>query len=118
VALDERTLIRHAADELSGILPGVAFDQAQWATYRVDRAEALTPGGRRPQGVGIIQEGNVITGWPTKLALVPRLVHEILRHLPAADPRMSLQLGDLRDWPRPDVAVAPWEEQRLWINAD
>ncbi|MBL9149835.1 MAG: FAD-dependent oxidoreductase [Phycisphaerae bacterium] len=72
VSLDGAQLIAHAARELAAVLPGVDLGNAEWATYRVDRAERETGGGQRPDDAQCIVEGACITLWPTKLALAPR----------------------------------------------
>ena len=112
---DERSLLRHAAAELADILPGLDQTGLEWAAYRVDRAEAVTPRGRRPQAETLLADGNTLTAWPTKLALVPvladRLVEAIERVGPAvADPVFP----DLAAWPRPSVAAPPWETRTEW----
>ncbi len=113
VSLDETGLISLAHCELSAVLPGIDFSQAEWATYRVDRAERATPRGGRPDTATIVQEGNVITGWPTKLALAPQLARMAEECLPPAESR-RFDLNALADWPRPPVAQPPWELVRGW----
>ena len=39
VALDAADLIRHACAELTDVLPGIDLARAEFATYRIDRAE-------------------------------------------------------------------------------
>lgn len=109
-------LVRRAAAELRSVLPGLSWDSVELATYRVDRAEARTRGLLRPEDVSLISEGNVITGWPTKLALAPRLAARVIELLPPpADGRPEFE--QLADWPRPPVATPPWEEERAWFPA-
>jgi glycerol-3-phosphate dehydrogenase len=116
VGLDERALLARAAEELAAVIPGLELRGAEWATYRVDRAEQATPGGKRPETVGLFREGNVITAWPTKLALVPCLVERILELMPAATggSAEAPAIGD--DWPRPQIAELPWEVSRRWYS--
>src|SRR5580692_9327003 len=114
VALDERSLLARAADELAAVIPGLDLQRVEWAAYRVDRAEQATPGGKRPETVGILHEGNVITAWPTKLALVPCLAERIVALLPAATAGSATagaatagsaddaEIGD--EWPRATIA--------------
>lgn len=116
VNLDPPDLVRRAAAELAAVLPGVTWDGVEFATYRVDRAESRTHGLLRPDDVACIREGNVITGWPTKLALAPRLAETIIALLPAPG-RRGAALDDLPDWPRPPLARPPWEEERRWFPA-
>jgi glycerol-3-phosphate dehydrogenase len=106
------TQIHTAMNELRDVLPGVDFSGTQWATYRVDRAEAAS-GGRRPEDTHAERSGNTITGWPTKLALVPVLVQHIIDML--AEPKGHTL--SLPPWPRPIVAAPPWEIES-WIAVD
>jgi glycerol-3-phosphate dehydrogenase len=139
VGMSPSELIAHARRELSDVLPGVPFVDAQWATYRIDRAEARTQTGIRPGGPVIRTEGNVITAWPTKLALVPELARMIMQHVtprdsgktrgtglqpvevtgckPVPHGGSSESAGDSSipiDWPRPPVARPPWERCTSW----
>lgn len=127
VSLDEIRLINRASRELAAVLPGVDLSQAEWATYRVDRAERASPRGGRPDTATVVSEGQVITAWPTKLALAPqltRMVAEFVR-IPTGltDVRKShefcpawggFDLNALKDWPHPQVAQPPWELPRTW----
>ncbi|MCH7591281.1 MAG: FAD-dependent oxidoreductase [Planctomycetes bacterium] len=107
-------LVEHAQRELRSALPGVNLDDVEWATYRVDRAEERMPGGKRPKGWTVRQEGNVLTVWPTKLALVPELARDVADRL--GKPRVGhLELGPLcPDWPHPEVALPPWDTEHRW----
>jgi glycerol-3-phosphate dehydrogenase len=113
VGLEPAALVAHTLQELEAILPGLSLDHAEWATYRVDRAERAM-GGRRPADAQSLVEGNVITVWPTKLALAPRLADRILELVP---PRPGALLPLPPDWPRPLVAAPPWELEDTWIVA-
>lgn len=112
VELAPGPLLAHARAELAASLPGLAFDGLGWATYRVDRAEAAA-GGRRPDDVALSVDGSVITAWPTKLALAPRLAELVLARLP---PAAAAPVAIPDDWPRPAVAPPPWEEARSWTD--
>lgn len=102
--MSEAALIEHARRELQSVLPGVSLEGAEWATVRVDRAEPATPGGARPAGPHAALEGNVITAWPTKLAMAPELARMIRGLMP---PEASGS-AEVADWPRPEVAPLPW----------
>lgn len=114
VTMDETGLIQFAKRELTAVLPGVELGHVEWSTYRVDRAEATTEGGSRPDGPGMRREGSVITAWPTKLALVPelaRMITDRLIRLPKRDaPPRTVPQG----WPRPEAARPPWETTEPW----
>lgn len=115
VGLDAAALIQRAHRELSAILPGINFDDVEWSTYCADRAEGLTADGKRPDTVQVLCAGNVTTGWPTKLALAPVLALEIASRVQASDHRLTFDTAQLADWPRPAVALLPWEEPtRTW----
>jgi hypothetical protein len=122
VAMEPAALIRFARDELIAVLPGVNLRGVEWATYPVDRAEASNAGAR-PSDVSLLRDGNVITAWPTKLALVPRLAQRIQAMVDSA---LTGRAGesDVRspppppDWPRPVVALPPWETAQTWTRLD
>jgi glycerol-3-phosphate dehydrogenase len=128
VACDEHALVRRACAELTEVLPGVDLSNAEWATYRVDRAERASPRGSRPDTATLLHGGNVITAWPTKLALAPQLARMIEARLPpplvvqatsaqrageTPAPQRFLPV-EIADWPRPEIALPPWETPRLW----
>lgn len=117
VAMDEEALIAHAAREVREALGGIDLGaDVEWATYRVDRAEAATGSGARPDDVFVRREGPIITAWPTKLALAPRVAERIADHLDR--PRgMTDAMQELTDWPRPPIAPPPWETAQRWIAA-
>ena len=114
VQRDRHEQIRAARRELAALLPWVDGSQVEFATFTVQRAEAHQPQGARPAEPGIIHDGRVLAAWPTKLALAPLLaerIEEILRAL-GAQPH-SADLQPLADWPRPAIAVSPWDREDL-----
>lgn len=117
VSLDERMLIERARRELAAVLPGVDLSHAEWAAYRIDRAERAMPRGGRPDTATITCEGNVITAWPTKLALAPQLARMVEACLPEPT-GVGFDLDALQDWPRPQVALPPWETAHVWHRVD
>jgi hypothetical protein len=79
----------------------------------------VTPGGTRPETVGVLSEGNVITAWPTKLALVPYLAERVLERfgsIGAESDESSEETAICAAWPRPQVALLPWETPRAWVT--
>ncbi len=135
VAWDARTLLAKARQELRTVLPGIDLPAVKWSTYRVDRAEGIVPGGKRPESVQIRHDGNCLTAWPTKLALVPQLVTEMVKAVSRLD-RIASERADSNaaenpssgfrasrswerlpsTWPRPDVALPPWETAAHWFT--
>jgi len=118
VGMDPGQLVVRAYEELTEVLPGISLAGAQAATYAVDRAEGATPGGARPEDVWVRREGNVVTAWPTKMALAPRLAERVRELLePPVANAHGLARPNLHGWPRPELAAPPWEEPRAWIDA-
>ena len=115
VDMDPPQLIAFAATELQAVLPGVDLADLQWSTYRIDRAEA-TAAGRRPEDVSVLEDGNVITAWPTKLALVPKLAQNIVSLLGEPVAKNEEYLTGVEPWPRPVVALPPWETTQEWFD--
>lgn len=112
VAKSPGELMAFARQELLTCLPGLDLRGAEFATYRIDRAEAITATGQKPDDVHVVQEGNILTAWPTKLALAPRLAERIFELLPSPKGSAPYTL----DWPAPPVAQLPWEAQTPWFN--
>lgn len=117
VEMNERALTRHAMSELEAVLPGLNLQNTEWATYRVDRAEGATAGNKRPEDVQISREGNVLTCWPTKLALAPELARSIACQVECSDESVLFPGDAIREWPRPNVAASPWETAKWLRNA-
>jgi hypothetical protein len=120
VALDAHALIAQAQHELRAVLPGLSLADTQWATYRIDRAEGATATGGRPESFRLLDERGVLTAWPTKLVLAPQLAQAVLAKVVARATKpveSALMASDLlRDWPRPTVALPPWEQPHEWIR--
>jgi len=114
VAMEPSQLLQHAKKELATALGGFVPQAIQWSSYRVDRAEAVTPSGVRPNDAAILQEGNVMTAWPTKLALAPNLASGIKNRLAPPSSGEAIDLAMLKGWPRPEVCPPPWELQPQW----
>lgn len=107
VARSEGEQIEFAQALLHKNMPWVDLSDAEWATWRVNRAEPKTATGARPPGIYCQRLGNVLVTWPSKLALAPHLADEVLAATsgdtpPRPQPR-SLQL------PHPAVAYSPWD---------
>lgn len=107
-------VVSHTRRELEAVLPGVDFSKTEWTAYRIDRAEGRTADGSRPEKAQIMQEANIITGWPTKLALIPKLAEDIVAAIQPSSAVAIRDLSELNDWPRPAVAAPPWEIPHHW----
>jgi glycerol-3-phosphate dehydrogenase len=120
VTCDEPTLVRRACDELHAVLPGVSFCDCEFGTYRIDRAERAMPRGGRPDTATVLADGSILTVWPTKLALAPQAAQIVVALLPRKDPNIAgksvFDPTELADWPRPEVALPPWETFLTWYR--
>lgn len=108
VARDEASQIKAAQQELAELLPWVDQSATRWATLRVDRAEPAQSGLVRPDNAFLAEDGPLLVGWPTKLALSPDFTDRVL----AALQRDNIQPGNhptLPPLPRPAVAQPAWE---------
>jgi glycerol-3-phosphate dehydrogenase len=117
VAEDERTLVSRAKSEVEATIPGIDLSGVEWSTYRVDRAEGATSSGARPETSQMLQEGNVLTVWPTKLALAPVLAERVADALAPFGIGGTIHDDLLDDWPRPAIARLPWEAGRNWYRS-
>ncbi|TBU88021.1 FAD-dependent oxidoreductase [Phytopseudomonas dryadis] len=109
VARDEPTQIAQARKELGQLLPWVDLSAAQWATLRVERAEPAQSGLTRPDNAFLSEQGPLLVGWPTKLALAPDFADRVLAALDRDGIRPTEQ-PPLPALPRPNIAVPAWQE--------
>lgn len=112
VSISADALVELARGELAEVLPGAPLDGLEWTTYHVDRAERRTSGRLRPDDAQLLHEGNVLTAWPTKLVLAPRLASLVISTLGPAQHRC--ELATVAGWPAPLVALPPWATARNW----
>ncbi|MFP3515921.1 FAD-dependent oxidoreductase [Pseudomonas sp. SIMBA_077] len=98
-----------AKKELSHLLPWVDLSQAQWATLRVDRAEPAQSGLVRPDNAFLANQGRLLVGWPTKLALAPDFSDRVISALEHDAIKPSV-LPALPNFPRPPLGKTAWEQ--------
>ncbi len=95
--------------KLKELFPWCELKDAQWHSFYINRAEAAQPGGKRPDHATVLQGGNVLFCWPTKLTLAPNLASQVLATLN----ELKLQPGTTNDTPLglpfPALATPPWE---------
>ena len=109
----EAQQIQTAQTELGQLMPWLDLTQTQWATLRIDRAEPRQPDGKRPDTSFFDDTRGVITAWPTKMALAPKLAADVLQHFEQTGVSASGR-QTLPEWPRPAFAVLPWQEEQRW----
>jgi len=106
---DEEQIAR-AKQELATLIPWQNLDAAQWATLDIDRAEVRHADGHRPDTFYFDQQGNIITAWPTKLALAPLLAQQMVELASTIEKTGAA----LPAWPSPSFADFPWSEESRW----
>ena len=109
VAREPAAQIAVAQKELGNLLPWVDLSQAQWATLRVNRAEPAQSGLVRPDNAFLADQGRLLVGWPTKLALAPDFSDRVLQAL-AQDGIKPGNAPALPELPRPPLGQTPWEQ--------
>lgn len=108
VARDEAAQIRAAQKELADLLPWVDQSETRWATVRVDRAEPAQSGLVRPDNAFLAEQGRLLVGWPTKLALAPDFADRVLASFEREGVRPGSHAAQ-PELPRPAVAQPVWE---------
>lgn len=120
VNLETERFVREGRRAVEDALGGASLAGTEWAAYRADKAEVTTRGGLRPDDAFAVRDGAVITAWPTKLALVPRLAERVLA---LAEPLLGGTANTDRvdrqrfGWPAPELAPPPWERTIRWSAA-
>ena len=109
VAREPAEQIAVAQKELGNLLPWVDLSQAQWATLRVNRAEPAQSGLVRPDNAFLSDQGRLLVGWPTKLALAPDFSDRVLQAL-EQDGIKPGHVPALPELPRPPLGQTPWEQ--------
>lgn len=105
--------IQAAKDELQDLMPWLDLSQTHWSTLRIDRAEPRQADGKRPDTSFVDESDGVVTSWPTKMALAPKLAADVMEHLQQND-IVASGTPPLPAWPQPAFAVLPWQEESRW----
>ncbi len=108
VARDAPAQIAQAQQELADLLPWLDLTDARWATLRIDRAEPAQSGLVRPDNAFLAEQGHLLVGWPTKLALAPDFSDRVIASLERDGVRPTTQPA-LPSLPRPQEAAPFWE---------
>ena len=108
---DEEQLEK-AGTDLAELFPWVDLSQTQWAILDIDRAEVKL-GGKRPDTFFAEQCEDVITAWPTKMALSPLLAEQVLDMVESAA-RVRTDDKVLPSWPEAVYTELPWCEESGW----
>ncbi|MCF6757093.1 FAD-dependent oxidoreductase [Pseudomonas balearica] len=108
VARDEASQIAVAKKELAELVPWLDLSEAQWATLRIDRAEPAQSSQARPDNAFLAEQGRLLVGWPTKLALSPDFADRVEAAL-ARDGIRPAAHAALPALARPPITGPFWE---------
>ena len=106
-------LIATAKKELDELIPWLDVSQSQWGVLDIDRAEIKQKGVKRPDSFSIDNNNDVITAWPTKMALSPALADAVLELVDAENISKSAD-QTLPEWPVAEYASFPWDDATAW----
>lgn len=108
VARDEAGQIAAAQRELAELVPWIDLSAAKWATLRIDRAEPAQSALARPDNAFLAEQGRLLVGWPTKLALSPDFADRVEAAM-ARDGIHPQHQPPLPELPRPAITGPFWE---------
>jgi hypothetical protein len=115
--MSPEALIEFAQAELTELLPWVSFEDAEWKTLYIERAENRQPNFTRPESAFVDKAAgfsNLMVGWPTKLTLAPNLANQVLERLGADQIRPNTNQHGLTQLhallPPAPIAATPWEQ--------
>jgi glycerol-3-phosphate dehydrogenase len=113
VKRNEAEQIQVAKKELQDLMPWLDLSETKWSTLRIDRAEPRQADGKRPDTSFVEETAGVITTWPTKMALAPKLATDVMAQLQHNE-IVASGIQPLPPWPQPTFAVLPWQEETRW----
>jgi glycerol-3-phosphate dehydrogenase len=105
--------IQATKSELKELIPWLELNGAEWGVLEINRAEIKKPGTTRPDSFSIENNKNVITAWPTKMALAPALADAVCEILDKENTTRNPDLS-LPEWEQPVYAAFPWDEGNCW----
>ena len=108
-------LIQAAKDELKDLIPWLDVKDAEWGVLKIDRAEIKKAGVTRPDSFSIEEHDDIITAWPTKMALAPALADAVLDILDKENIKHGSNTS-LPAWAEPEYAEFPWDEETCWSS--
>ncbi len=110
---NDAELIQAVKNELADLIPWLNLKNAEWGVLEIDRAEIKKQGTTRPDSFSIEKNKNVITAWPTKMALSPALADALLKIVEEGSVSQTTNLS-LPDWQAIGYANFPWNEDECW----
>jgi len=109
VNLSDDEQVDTAQRELSTCVPWLPWHDAEFETLTVSRAEPAQGAGLRPDEAYVVQRGDFIQCFPTKLTLAPDLGDKLLALLPAPKYNEALVNETLvTQHPLATIGASPW----------
>ncbi len=106
----QKEQIAVAQRKLAELFPWCDLSNAQWHSFFVNRAEAMTKSGARPETASIHQYKNISLCWPSKLTLAPDLGQQITKLFQEKNIKPGIYNNpDLNKITSPKVATPPWD---------
>lgn len=115
VKQSQEDLIETAKRQIHKLMPWFEFEDPEWATVRIDRAEPRQKGLVRPDGAfAAWAEGescrNIIAAWPTKLTLAPNLSTLVINLLKERKITPGSTTSTRLPLPEASISPTPWSE--------
>ena len=121
VELSHQQQVTACKSLLSQLLPALDQSHLSFQSIKIQRAEPAQTGLVRPDDAYLNISGRLMTAWPTKLALAPRLAEKVMETISTLAPALgsasakdagttaeaNIDLEQL-PLPRPDCADYPW----------
>ena len=119
VSFSDQELIENTQSTLGKVLPWTNFQNLEWSTHSVNRAEPAQSSLLRPDTSFLSSIGNVHVCWPTKLALTPNLADKVIEEVSKYNVPEDLSEGsnlnvdkELRALKkRPAISLSLWERK-------
>jgi hypothetical protein len=111
-SLPESEAIQLAAHTMARVFPAMNWQNLQWATWQVDRAEP-NAASRLPDGPALRTAANAAVGWPSKLVYAPALADLAASFVG----QLCSPSGSSSTLPLPPAPIGsyPWETSS-WIS--
>ncbi len=112
---DDAEQLLAAKTELSELIPWLQLEHSEWGILNINRAEVRKPDGSRPDTFFVAEHNNVLTAWPTKMALAPLLAARVVDMISGAISATDNTV--LPEWQQPEYADFPWCEADRWSRS-
>ncbi len=97
-------------EKIKTMFPWADLNDAKWHSFFINRAEAKTPNGKRPETASLHQYKNIIVCWPSKLTLSPNLGQQVFSLLKEQNIIPGTYDNPaITALPFPGVATTPWD---------